>query len=138
MRRRFIIYGLLGFCAEVLWTGFLSMLEGDVKLTGSTYIWMFLIYGLAVLFEPVHNRIRHLSIFLRGGVYMVLIYFLELICGLLLREILGVCPWNYGDEPLSINGIITLRYIPVWFTLGLIFEKIHDTLLMVESGLKRI
>ena len=138
MKKRFIIYGLLGFCVEVIWTGLSSMLKGDIKLTGVTYIWMFPIYGLAVLLEPVHDRIRHLSIFLRGGIYMVLIYLVELICGLLLREILGVCPWNYGDEPLSINGIITLRYIPVWFTLGLIFEKIHDTLLLVENGLKRI
>ena len=61
MGKRFIIYGLLGFCMEVLWTGFGSLLKGDIKLTASTYVWMFFIYGLAVFLEPIHNRIRHLS-----------------------------------------------------------------------------
>jgi uncharacterized membrane protein len=132
MGKRFVIYGLLGLCAEVLWTGLGSMINGDMKLTGSTYIWMFPIYGLAVFLEPIHNRIRHLSLFTRGGVYMVLIFAAEFTCGLLLKELLGACPWNYEDEHLSIYGIITLRYIPVWFATGLIFEKIHDTLIRIE------
>lgn len=133
MIKRFVLYGLLGLCAEVLWTGLGSMINGDVRLTGSTYIWMFPIYGLAVFLEPIHNRIRHLSLFTRGGVYMVLIFAGEFSSGLLLRELLGVCPWNYQYEPLSIYGLITLRYIPVWFVAGLIFEKFHDTLIRIEQ-----
>ena len=133
MGKRFVIYGLLGLCAEVLWTGLGSMINGDVRLTGSTYIWMFPIYGLTVFLEPIHNRIRHFSIFTRGGVYMVLIFTIEFSSGLLLRELLGVCPWDYQYEPLSIYGLITLRYIPVWFAAGLIFEKFHDTLIRIEQ-----
>ena len=85
MWKRFIIYGLLGLCAEVLWNGFGAMLKGDVLLRGTTCIWMFPIYGLAVFLEPVHYRIKHLPLIFRGGIYMVLIFAVELICGLLLR-----------------------------------------------------
>ena len=132
MVKRFVIYGLLGLCAEVLWTGFASMINGDMRLTSSTCIWMFPIYGLAVFLEPIHNWIRHFSVFTRGGVYMVLIFAAEFTSGLLLKELLGVCPWYYKDDFLSIYGLITLRYIPVWFSAGLIFEKIHDALIRIN------
>lgn len=136
MFKRFVIYGLLGFCGEVLWTGLGSMMKGDIKLMGWTYIWMFPIYAMAILLEPIHNRIRHLSIFIRGGIYTVLIFIGEFISGIILKGILGVCPWDYTGKPLSIYGIITLTYIPVWFMVGLIFEKIHDTLIGIEQILK--
>lgn len=136
MKKRFIIYGFIGFCAEVLWTGFGSMMRGDVKLSAWTYIWMFPIYGMAVFLEPIHDRIRHLSFIIRGGVYMVLIFLVEFISGLLLRQIIGVCPWNYTGKPLTIYGIITLTYIPVWFAAGLIFERIHDTIIRIEHSLQ--
>lgn len=136
MRRRFIIYGLTGLCLEVLWTGFDSMIKGDIRLTGSTYIWMFPIYGLALLLEFVHDRIRHFPNLIRGSVYMVLIFTGEFLAGLFLRKILGVCPWDYKNEPLAIYGIITLRYIPVWFITGLLFEKLHDVLVNIQSSIK--
>jgi uncharacterized membrane protein len=136
MTKRFIIYGLLGLCAEVLWNGFGAMLKGDMLLRGTTCIWMFPIYGLAVFLEPVHYRIKHLPLIVRGGIYMVLIFAVELISGLMLRWFLGVCPWNYVDEPLSIYGIITLSYAPVWIVVGIMFEKIHDAIIHIESSVK--
>lgn len=66
---------------------------------------------------------------------MILIFTIELLSGLLLKRIIGVCPWNYVTEPFTIYGIITLSYIPVWFTAGLIFEKVHDALIQIENGL---
>ena len=134
MWKRYIIYGLLGLCAEVLWNGFGAMLTGDILLRGTTCIWMFPIYGLAVLVEPVHNRIKHLPIIVRGGIYMVLIYAVELFSGLLLRSVLGECPWSYMNRSLSICGIITLEYAPVWMVVGIIFEKIHEKIIFIESS----
>lgn len=135
MGKRFIFYGLAGLCAEVLWTGLGSILKGDIKLTGSTFLWMFPIYGFAIFLEPIHDRIRSLPFFIRGGVYMILIFAAEFTSGLLLRKILGVCPWNYINNPLSIYGVITLSYIPVWFTAGLLFEKMHDALIQIEQSI---
>jgi uncharacterized membrane protein len=134
MWKRYIIYGFLGLLAEVFWNGFGAMIKGDVLLRGTTCIWMFPIYGLAVFLEPVHYRIKHLPLIVRGGIYMFIIFAVELFSGLLLRWILGACPWNYTNESLSIFGIITLSYAPVWIVVGLMFEKIHDTIVRIESS----
>lgn len=125
---RFFVYGALGWCLEVLWTGLGSLLSGDVRLTAKTYLWMFPIYGLAVLFEPVHDRIRAWPITLRGLVWMVLFFAVEYASGWLLRFLTGVSPWDYSHARWQIDGLIRLDYAPVWFGVGLLFEKVHDRL----------
>lgn len=136
MGKRFIFYGLTGFCLEVLWTGLFSGIKGDVRLTGHTYIWMFFIYGLAVFLEPVHDRIRYLPIILRGSIYMIFIFAVEFVSGLFLKNIIGVCPWNYSDLPFSVFGLITFSFAPIWFLVGLLFEKAHDLLVRTNINLK--
>lgn len=93
-----------------------------------TYIWMFPIYGLMILLEPIHDLIRKWPVVLRGGVYTIIIFSIEYSTGWIIRELIGECPWDYGAGLYSIHGIITLRFIPVWFVGGLIFEKLHDLL----------
>jgi uncharacterized membrane protein len=89
MKNRFIIYGLLGWCIEVLWTGLGAALKGDIRLRGFTYLWMFPIYGLATLLEPIHDRIRHWKWVVRGGLWIIVIYAIEYSCGWLLRLLTG-------------------------------------------------
>lgn len=124
---KYAIYGSLGICLEIFWTGFRSLMNQDYTMEGRTYIWMFFIYGLAVFLEPIHDRIRDQNFILRGFLYMVLIFITEFFTGLLLRTIIGKCPWNYTGNG-SINGLITLSFIPLWFGLGLLLEKVHDFL----------
>jgi uncharacterized membrane protein len=131
MRKRFIIYGLAGWCMEILWTGLGSLLNGNIVLEGGTYIWMFPRYGLAVFFEPIHDNIRSWPVIFRGGVYTVLIFLVEYLTGWALQKLIGVCPWDYSGTPYSINGFIRLDYAPVWFGAGLIFEKLHDQLINI-------
>ncbi|HEY5562057.1 MAG TPA: hypothetical protein VIK72_09945 [Clostridiaceae bacterium] len=133
MKIRFLIYGLGGWCLEIFWTGLGSLLSGDMTLPGRTSIWMFLIYGLAVFIEPIHEKLRGRSVFIRGGVYALTIYFIEFTTGLTLKLLLGTCPWSYSGIPLSIYGIITLSYLPVWFLTGLLFERTHDLLLQLKK-----
>lgn len=124
---KYMIYGLLGICLEIFWTGFHSLLYADYTMEGRTYIWMFFIYGLAVFMEPIQDKLKGDNIFYRGTIYMLLIFFVELAAGLLLRSLIGKCPWNYGALGF-LYGIITPYYIPVWFVLGLLFERVHDFL----------
>lgn len=128
MKRRFIIYGLTGWIAETLFTGLGSLIKGDLTMRSWTYIWMFPIYGLMLLLEPVHDRIRDLPVVSRGGVYTMIIFGIEYTTGRILRALIGKCPWNYTG-PYAIDGLITLSFIPVWFVGGLIFEKLHDFLI---------
>ena len=124
----FVIYGLLGWCLEIIWTGLGSLINRDVRLTGKTYLWMFPIYGSVILFEPVHDFIRHWPMWERGIVWILLCFSVEYLSGWMLRKILGKVPWNYSRAALNVHGLIRLDYAPAWFVAGLLFEKIHDWL----------
>lgn len=124
----FIIYGLLGWCLEIIWTGLSSLLSGDICLTAKTYLWMFPIYGLAILFEPLHDVIRFWPTWMRGFVWMLLCFAVEYLTGWMLQATLGTIPWDYSRAALNIHGLIRLDYAPAWFVAGLLFEKIHDWL----------
>lgn len=128
MKKRFVIYGFSGLVAETLFTGLGSLIKGDLTMRASTFIWMFPIYGLMILLEPVHNSVRNFPAVIRGGVYTPIIFGIEYTTGWILRELIGICPWNYSG-PYSIDGLITLSFIPVWFVGGLIFERLHDFLI---------
>ncbi|HHU32808.1 MAG: putative ABC transporter permease [Zhaonellaceae bacterium] len=130
---RFFLYGLIGWCIEITWTGFSSMLRGDWSLAGKTYLWMLPIYGLGVLLEPIHDYIRSWSWVLRGFVWLSLIWFIEFLTGGTLAVTVGTCPWDYsGKTPYSVLGLIRLDYAPAWFVLGLLFERLHDWLKKIE------
>ena len=136
MRRklfRFLIYGLCGWCLEIIWTGVGSLINGNYLLYSFTYMWMFFVYGMGIFFEPVHNAIRKQSIILRGFAWVFIIFSVEYAFGWALAKLLGHCPWDYGDGILSINGYIRLDFIVPWFFTGLLFEKLHDFLLAIES-----
>lgn len=126
--KRFVIYGLLGWCIEVIWTGLGSLLIGDVRLTAKTYLWMFPIYGLVILFEPMHDAIRFWPLWKRGVIWMLLCFTVEYLTGWMLRSMLGTAPWDYSQAFFNIHGLIRLDYAPAWFGAGLLFEKIHDWL----------
>lgn len=124
---RFLIYGFLGLTLEVIYTGLSSLLQGDWSMHGFTFLVMFPIYGSAIFLEPVHHKIRSLPWWVRGLIYLALIWGIEYLSGWILSLILGSCPWIYRD-PLNINGWITLRMAPEWFLAGLGFEIVHDNL----------
>lgn len=128
---RFLIYGLLGWGLEVFWTGLGSALKGDVRLAASTYLWMFPIYGLAILMEPLHDNIRNWPWLIRGVLWILIIWTIEYVTGGVIRLITGASPWDYsGTTPWQIDGLIRLDMAPLWFITGLLFEWIHDFLKM--------
>lgn len=94
---------------------------------------MFFIYGIGIFFEPIHNVIRGWNIFIRGALWVLIIFSVEYLFGWFLAKILGHCPWDYGDGILSVNGYIRLDFIIPWFFTGLLFEKLHDFLIAIEE-----
>ncbi|UWG97855.1 putative ABC transporter permease [Dehalobacter sp. DCM] len=125
----------MGWSLEILWTGLNSLIHGDFRMMGFTNLWMFFIYGSAVFLEPLHDKISHWRWPLRGLIWLMVIWGIEYISGLILLKVLGVYPWEYTDS-LAINGFITLGFAPVWFCGGLLFEKVHrkmdDFILLVN------
>lgn len=132
---RYIIYGLLGWNIEVIWTGLAALAHGNKDMIGHTSIWMFFIYGAAVfLLEPIHNWIADYHWYVRGCVWATAILLIELASGLLLRA-LGIEAWFY-DSATSVLGVIRLDYAPLWFAVGLIFERVHTLLITYHIGVK--
>ncbi|HEX3030991.1 MAG TPA: hypothetical protein VHS59_01920, partial [Bacillota bacterium] len=108
-----------------MWTGLNSLVAGDVSLAGRTYLWMFPIYGLAFLLEPIHDRIRLWPPLARGSLWMVLFTGIEYLSGWLIRSITGSCPWDYSYARWNIDGLIRLDYLPLWFLAGFLYELVH-------------
>jgi uncharacterized membrane protein len=139
---RFCIYGLLGWCWEVVWSAVTEKAwgkQGDWRLVGHTYLWMFPIYGLlAPLGEPLHNVLRPQHWFWRGLAYLIGIWGIEYVTGWLLLKLTGKCPWDYSSFPWNIQGIVTFEYAPVWFAFGLAFERVHDTLVTLTPALRQV
>lgn len=135
MMIKFIIYGLLGWNIEVLWTGWCEFLSGNIDMVGRTSLWMFVIYGSGgILFEKVLPKIKDRKWYERGFLWMCLIFAVEFLSGAVLR-LLGITAWRY-DSLFSVAGLIRLDYGPLWFFVGLIFEKLADIIATFSFGKK--
>lgn len=122
MKSKFIRCGMYGWCLEIFWTGLQSLLRNDPKLTGTSSLHMFPIYGMAAVISPLYQKLKKFHTVTRGLIYMTGIFAVEFISGSWLKH-LGWCPWDYSNTPYHINGVIRLDYAPLWFLTGLFFEK---------------
>lgn len=135
---RFVLYGLGGWCGEVLYTALTGSLpRGDWRLVGHTYLWMFPIYGLiAPLYEPIHNLIRDWPLLGRALVWSLGFTLVELASGWLIARLTGRCPWDYSDRRWAINPYIRWDYFPVWALVGLALEPAHDFLVRLTPAIE--
>lgn len=137
---RFVLYGLLGWSAEVVWSAVTERLQGkqrDWRLLGHTYLWMFPLYGLlAPLYEPLHDFLRPWHWFMRGVIYLLGFWLVEYASGWLLRRLTGKCPWDYSQLRGNLHGLIAWEYGPVWFTVGLGLEPVHDFLVRLTPAIQ--
>ena len=123
MRHYFLTCGLTGWCMEIIYTSLYCLREKNYKLIGNTSIWMFPIYGMASLLAPVCRLLKGKNIMLRGSIYTCGIFTCEYITGMLLKKH-HLCPWDYSQSPVNINGVIRLDYAPFWLLAGVLFEHI--------------
>ena len=108
---------------EILFTSFGSLRKKNKKLIGQTSVWMFPIYGMAAVIEPVYRHIKGIPLFFRGIIYSAGILACEFVSGSLLKKH-DLCPWDYSHANLNVRGVIRLDYAPLWMAAGLIFEKL--------------
>ena len=74
MKQNFFRCGILGWAMEIFWTGLHSFRVRDPKLTGTSSLWMFPIYGCAAFLAPLMRRLHRYAFWQRGLIYMSLIY----------------------------------------------------------------
>jgi len=133
--QKFLLYGCIGIVVEVLFTGIYQLLSKNWKLTGHTYLWMFVPYGLTGLVMELVRASLDCPFYIKAFVYVPIIYGAEALSGYVilivtrfLQKLLGghgaVIPWNYGSHRWTLGGLINLKYFPFWFGLAMLFEPI--------------
>lgn len=118
---------------EVLWTSITNVKREDKRLIGNTSLWMFPIYGMAAVIAPVSKLLKRKHVIVRGGIYTCGIYLMEFATGCFLKK-KNCCPWDYSKSKFNVKGVIRLDYAPLWFAVGLFYERI----LSVKVAGKRI
>lgn len=129
----FLIYGALGWCAEIIWTAVTRKISGRAtgwRLIGETSLWAFPLYGSLVFwFEPLHDALRQQFVMVRAIVYLVGAWIVEYIGGWLIWKISGDKPWDYAHSPGgNLNGLIRWNFSAVWPLVGLGLEFVQDNL----------
>lgn len=123
MKKNFFICGLAGWCMEIIFTSLGAFQKKNMKLIGRTSIWMFPIYGMAAVIDPIYHHLKGVPAFFRGIIYSIGIFICEYISGSILKKH-DLCPWDYSHAKTNINGVIRLDYAPLWMAAGLFFEKL--------------
>lgn len=125
---RMFLYALQGYFIEVTFTAICNLIDtGSVELRGCSSIWSLGIYCAAtVSMEKISALLRPLGWPLAAIAFahMCCMYVCEFTSGCFLRAI-GACSWDYGDFMFNLAGLVTLEYAPLWYLLGVIFEKLY-------------
>lgn len=137
MVKKILLCGSAGWIMEVVWTGLNSFLAGDLKMMAHTSLIMFPIYAAAAFLIPLKNALSGMPVFLRGVIYALFIFAVEYFTGAVLKSF-GICPWDYSGSKFNIDGVIRLDYAPVWFTAGLLFERLIGGMPKTELNTEKL
>lgn len=134
---RFVLYGLVGICIEVLFTSLASQLDGsgDARLQGWSYVWMHPIWGIAFLIcDVLGQRLDQLRVswVVRAPMYVLICFALEIASGSLIRAFAGTTPWDYSHARWNVGGLIRLDYAPYWALCGFIGERLGALMRRVQ------
>ncbi len=143
----FLLFAVLGIAYEVLLRGIKNAVWRKT-FYGASNLWSFPIYG-AVIFIVifVQNYFAFQPWFIRGILYMLLIYGWEFVSGSLLG-LFKIKAWDYSQntdfrcqdgciratnkKKFHFKGLICLEYAPIWFIGGLLLEWLY---LFLEANL---
>jgi len=140
---RFLVYGALGWCAEIIWTALTRRISGRVHdwlLMGETSLWSFFLYGsIAFLYEPLHNLLRLQPLVLRAVLYLIGFWIIEFLGGWLIWKLSRSKPWDYSRSPGgSLMGLVRWNFVLVWPLVGLALEPLHDGLVLLTPLVAQI
>jgi hypothetical protein len=123
----------IGITMEVIATSIMDFVKyRDPRLKGETYLWMLPVYAVVpYIYIFVQSTFPDIGWVVKGLVYMLAFYLLELIAGLLIKAIVGVSPWNYKNYRFHFKEVICLDYAPVWFIYGIVGEMYYDFLIAI-------
>ena len=136
---RFVIYGLVGWCIECLFTSVMDLASGagDLRLMGYSYLWMHPIWGLGLLLGErlmgVLGRVGFNRV-TRAFIGMSVCFAVEYTMGAVLVALIGRCPWDYSAAPLNLHGLVRLDYAPFWLACAFAVEPLFSLVRRVRLG----
>lgn len=112
-------YGLGGMGVEVALTGIVAAARGDKSATGRSYLWMAPawsggLYLVAWLYGLVQIP------WIAAAIGTVVAYVIEFSYGMLLKNLLGKCPWHYTGR-YAVLGVIRLDFFLLWYGAAVAF-----------------
>jgi len=134
--QKLVFLGAIGVLLENVFTGLWSLYRRHWKLTTSSYLYMWPIYGVAGLFLDAIRQSLDWPFWLRAFIYVPLIYGVEALSGVLISRLTarlqqwfggsggGVVIWEYEKSRWSPMGLVNFGYLPFWFALALGFDWI--------------
>ncbi len=125
---RFFIFALGGMLGEVFHGAAQAVWHGHWSMHGQSSPWMMLDYGLMgiVLMPMAVPMIRRgIPLVARAFVYMLVIYAVEYVSGIIFTWGLGLRVWSYEGVPYNLHGQIMLYSAPIWYCLGLAGEYLY-------------
>ncbi len=127
-----MLFACVGVTIEVVLTGIVRFRkQHDKSLEGYSYIWMIPVYALAwPILVVLLPKIGTWHVVIRGLIYVIILLAVEYIAGMLLRILLGECPWEkqYKGKKWAIDSLVRLDYAPGWFVVALVFEWLFKQL----------
>lgn len=125
---RFLIFAFGGMLGEVFYGASLSAWNGNWSLYGQSSPWMMIDYGLlGIILWPIAVKLTQwkLPLPVRAFVYMLLIYSVEYVSGIIFTWGMGLRVWSYEGIPYNLHGQIMLYSAPIWYGLGLCAEFLY-------------
>jgi uncharacterized membrane protein len=123
----------IGITMEVVATSIMDFIKyRDPRLKGETYLWMLPVYAVVpYIYMFVTSTFKDSGWIVKGFIYMIAFYLLELLAGLIIKALVGVSPWNYKDYRFHFKEVICLEYAPVWFIYGVVGEWYYEFLISI-------
>lgn len=122
---RFMLFAFGGMLGEVFYGAALELWSGNLNMHGKSSPWMMIDYGLlGVILMPIAAPMirKGLPLWARAFVYMLLIYTVEYVSGVIFTWGLGLKIWDYTGIPYNLHGQIMLYTAPIWYALGFAAE----------------
>jgi len=136
---RFVVYGLVGWCIECIFTSVMDLASGagDLRLMGYSYLWMHPIWGTGLLLgERLMGLLQRTgySRLTRAFLGMWVCFAVEYTMGAALVVLIGRCPWDYSAAPLNLHGLVRLDYAPFWLLCAWGVEPLFTLVRRVRLG----
>lgn len=110
----------------------------DPRCVGYSFLWMIPIYALLIFIEPASRILASLPFYLRGVIYVVVLWVVEYATGWLIKKISGRCPWDYSVSRFNLHGYLRWDFFPFWFVFILLAEWMSHRFILLTPTIKEV